>query len=98
MRGKRAARLRSEPTRLNGSAWDHRSIIPDLLIQVTNSAHVIWIVRPEIGQRSRYRLDDPRLSLAPYRVGWAAVAAKDEKMAQWLRDAQQGRQIIANTH
>ena len=24
-------------------------------------------------------------------VGWAAVAAKDEKMAQWLRDAQQRR-------
>jgi hypothetical protein len=25
-------------------------------------------------------------------VGWAAVAAKDEKMAQWLRDAQQRRE------
>ena len=24
--------------------------------------------------------------------GWAAVAAKDEKMAQWLRDAQQRRE------
>jgi hypothetical protein len=25
-------------------------------------------------------------------LGWAAVAAKDEKMAQWLRDAQQRRE------
>jgi hypothetical protein len=25
-------------------------------------------------------------------VGWAAVAAKDEKMAQWMRDAQQRRE------
>ncbi len=24
--------------------------------------------------------------------GWAAVAAKDEKMAQWMRDAQQRRE------
>ena len=24
--------------------------------------------------------------------GWAGVAAKDEKMAQWLRDAQQRRE------
>jgi hypothetical protein len=24
--------------------------------------------------------------------GWASVAAKDEKMAQWLRDAQQRRE------
>jgi ankyrin repeat protein len=29
-------------------------------------------------------------------VGWAAVAAKDEKMAQFLRDAQQRRELASH--
>jgi ankyrin repeat protein len=29
-------------------------------------------------------------------VGWASVAAKDEKMAQWMRDAQQRREQVSH--
>jgi len=41
---------------------------------------------------SRHRHDDRRLSVALYRPGLASYAVKDEKMAQWLREAQQPRE------